>query len=60
MANKQKSEPKKSLKNTAVLIYRLITFWMPIISGYLLFHNLRKTTFSGFHIRSSTKAKSGA
>lgn len=34
----------------AVLIYRLISYWMPIIPGYLMYRHLKKTTLSGFRV----------
>jgi len=35
----------------AVLIYRLISYWLPILPGYLMYRHLRKTVLSDFHIR---------
>jgi uncharacterized membrane protein YbhN (UPF0104 family) len=49
----------ESASFAAVMIYRMITYWMPIIPGYLFFRNLRKTTFAGFHIRSSESLGKG-
>ena len=40
-----------SLCLTAVLIYRLISYWLPIIPGYLMYRHLRHTTLSEFSIR---------
>ena len=34
-----------------VLIYRLISYWLPIVPGYLMYRHLRKTELSDFHIR---------
>ncbi len=50
----------ESASFAAVMIYRMITYWMPIIPGYLFFRNLRKTTFSGFRIRSSKPVGKGS
>jgi uncharacterized protein (TIRG00374 family) len=33
------------------LLYRLITYWVPIIPGYYFFHDLRKTILSSFNIK---------
>jgi len=35
---------------TAVLLYRLITYWIPIIPGYMMYRRLRATVLSDFHI----------
>jgi undecaprenyl-diphosphatase len=35
----------------SVLIYRLISYWLPIIPGYIMYHHLRKSTLADFHIR---------
>jgi uncharacterized protein (TIRG00374 family) len=32
----------------AVCLYRLITYWLPIIPGYFSYRHLRKTILSGF------------
>ena len=42
-------DPDSSL--VAVLIYRFITYWLPLIPGYLMYRHLRKSTLSGFHIK---------
>jgi uncharacterized protein (TIRG00374 family) len=33
------------------LLYRLITYWVPILPGYYFFHDLRKTILSSFSIK---------
>jgi uncharacterized membrane protein YbhN (UPF0104 family) len=35
----------------AVLIYRLISYWLPIIPGFIMYRHLRKTILVDFHIR---------
>jgi len=39
----------------AVLLYRLITYWLPLIPGYMMYHHLRKTTFSTFKLHGGSK-----
>jgi glycosyltransferase 2 family protein len=36
----------------AVLLYRLISYWIPIIPGYVMYHSLRKTVLKDFRIHS--------
>lgn len=40
----------------AVLLYRLITYWLPLIPGYMSYHHLRKTTFSTFKLHGTKTA----
>lgn len=35
----------------AVMVYRLITYWLPIIPGFIMYRNLRKTELKDFKIR---------
>lgn len=39
------------LSLTAVLLYRLVSYWLPIIPGVLMYRNLRRTTLRGFQIK---------
>lgn len=45
----------ESLSFAAVMTYRFITYWLPIIPGYFMYRSLRKTTFKNFKIK-ATKA----
>lgn len=38
---------------TTTLLYRLITYWLPIIPGYLSFTSLRRDLLAGFKIKQS-------
>lgn len=42
-----------NLALVAVLIYRLISYWIPILPGYLMYRHLHHTVLSDFHIRQS-------
>jgi len=42
-------DPGQSL--TAVLLYRLVSYWLPIIPGFLMYRHLRHTILRGFHIK---------
>jgi uncharacterized membrane protein YbhN (UPF0104 family) len=33
------------------LIYRLITYWLPILPGYYYFRDLRKNVLAGYNFR---------
>lgn len=35
---------------TTVLLYRLITYWIPIIPGYMMYRHLKPTVLADFHI----------
>ncbi len=43
------------LSLVTVLIYRLISYWLPIIPGYIMYRHLRKTALADFHIRKKKK-----
>ena len=44
-------DPSQSM--STVMLYRLISFWIPTIPGYIAFWNLRKDVLAKFSIRSS-------
>lgn len=42
-----------NLALVAVLTYRLISYWIPILPGYLMYRHLHRTILADFHIRAS-------
>lgn len=45
---------------TVTLIYRLLTYWVPILPGYLYFYSLRKDVLKDFSLKRKDAAKIGA